>query len=61
MTDFANPTYIFPAVTNLNRMMPGIIEDHPNIDSVFESMGGYEYLGLVKEPTNTDEVLQNIK
>ena len=40
MTKFANPTNVFPAVTDLTLTMALLIKDLPTIDKVFDIMGG---------------------
>ena len=61
MTDFSNPTDIFPVITDITHLIPGLIKDLPAINMVLDSMFGYNYLGLVIEYTYTAEVIQNSK
>ena len=44
MTDFANPTDIFPDVTDLIHLMRGLITDLTNIEKNADSIGGYDDL-----------------
>ena len=61
MTEFVNPTYILPAVTELTYPRPGIIKNITTIDKVVDSMGGYEDLGMVIEPDETAGLIKNNK
>ena len=44
MTEFENPTDIFPAITELTHQIPGLIKDLPRIKKVVDSMGSYNDL-----------------
>ena len=52
MTEFANHSGIFLAITYVTCPMPGLIKDLLTIEKVFESMGGYKDLGLLIETTD---------
>ena len=61
MTYFANHADIFPDVTDLTRLITGLINDFPTIDKCVDIMGGYRNLGMVIETANTAEVIWNNK
>ena len=58
MTEFANPTDIFPAVTGLTCPMPVLIKDLFTIDKVFDSMDVSDDIEMILETANTSEVIQ---
>ena len=57
MTYYVNHADIFPDVTDLTRLITGLINDFPTIDKCVDSMGGYGNLGMVIETADTIEVI----
>ena len=61
MTEFVNPTDIFPATTKITHTILWPIKDLPTLDKVVDSMVGYDNLGLVIKTADITEVIQEIK
>ena len=58
MTEFTNPSYIMPAITDITCPMPGQMKDLPTIENFVYGTVGYDKLGLVIENIITAEVIQ---